>query len=64
MVSAYRIADRIAMIHHKKMLAAGTVDDIKASTEPYLHEFIRTSGVAAVTDQDVAASLMHSGGRS
>ena len=48
MASVFRIADRIAMLHQKRILAAGTVEEIKASQEPYLHEFIRTSGVAAV----------------
>ncbi len=47
MASVFRIADRIAMIHQRKILAAGTVDEIQASREPYLYEFIRTSGVAA-----------------
>lgn len=62
MASVFRIADRIAMLHQKKMLAAGTVDEIKASTLPYLHEFIRTSGVAAVSDQDLGAPIARAGG--
>ena len=47
MASVFRIADRIAMIHDHKILQAGTVAEIQASREPYLYEFIRTSGVAA-----------------
>jgi phospholipid/cholesterol/gamma-HCH transport system ATP-binding protein len=47
MASVFRIADRIAMIHDHKILAAGTVAEIQASRVPYLYEFIRTSGVAA-----------------
>lgn len=47
MASVFRIADRIAMLHDKRILATGTVDEIRASREPYLYEFIRTSGVAA-----------------
>jgi ABC-type transporter Mla maintaining outer membrane lipid asymmetry ATPase subunit MlaF len=43
----FRIADRIAMLHQHKILEAGTVAEIQASQEPYLYEFIRTSGVAA-----------------
>jgi len=54
MASVFRIADRIAMLHQKKILATGTVDEIKALTEPYLHEFIRTSGVAAVVNDGPA----------
>lgn len=49
MASVFRIADRIAMIHEHKILAAGTVAEIQASREPYLYEFIRTSGVAAAS---------------
>lgn len=47
MASVFRIADRIAMLHERRILAAGTVDEIRASTEPYLYDFIRVSGVAA-----------------
>lgn len=47
MASVFRIADRIAMLHERQILVAGTVDDIRASDIPYLYEFIRTSGVAA-----------------
>jgi phospholipid/cholesterol/gamma-HCH transport system ATP-binding protein len=55
MASVFRIADRIAMLHDKKILAAGTVDEIRASTVPYLYEFIRTSGVAAAHAGAVAS---------
>jgi phospholipid/cholesterol/gamma-HCH transport system ATP-binding protein len=47
MASVFRIADRIAMLHEHKILATGTVAEIQESREPYLYEFIRTSGVAA-----------------
>jgi len=47
MASVFRIADRIAMLHERQILVAGTVDEIRASQIPYLYEFIRTSGVAA-----------------
>ena len=49
MASVFRIADRIAMLHEKRILASGTVDEIRENNHPYLHEFIRTSGVSAVT---------------
>lgn len=45
MASVFRIADRISMLHEKKILASGTVDEILANRHPYLYEFIRTSGV-------------------
>ncbi len=47
MASVFRIADRIALLHERKILVTGTVDDIRGSTMPYLYEFIRASGVAA-----------------
>jgi phospholipid/cholesterol/gamma-HCH transport system ATP-binding protein len=52
MASVFRIADRIAMLHEKRILASGTVDEIRANQHPYLHDFIRTSGVSAVTEGD------------
>ncbi len=54
MASVFRIADRIAMIHQHRILAAGTVEEIQASREPYLFEFIRTSGVAAAYGKEAA----------
>jgi hypothetical protein len=35
------------MLHERQILVAGTVDEIRGSTIPYLYEFIRMSGVAA-----------------
>jgi phospholipid/cholesterol/gamma-HCH transport system ATP-binding protein len=45
MASVFRIADRIAMLHERRILACGTVDEILANQNPYLYDFIRTSGV-------------------
>ena len=47
MASVFRIADRIALLHQRRIAAVGTVDEIRASDDPYLREFITTSGVAA-----------------
>jgi len=47
MASVFRIADRISMIHQRKILASGTVDEMLANRDPYVYEFIRASGVAA-----------------
>jgi phospholipid/cholesterol/gamma-HCH transport system ATP-binding protein len=47
MASVFRIADRIAMLHKRKILASGTVPEILANRDPYLYDFIRTSGVGA-----------------
>jgi phospholipid/cholesterol/gamma-HCH transport system ATP-binding protein len=48
MASVFRIADRIAMLHNKRILAAGPAGVIAGSTDPYIHEFLNASGVGAV----------------
>jgi phospholipid/cholesterol/gamma-HCH transport system ATP-binding protein len=48
MASVFRIADRIAMLHNKRILAAGPAAVIAGSTDPYIHEFLNASGVGAV----------------
>ncbi len=47
MASVFRIADRIALLHQRRIQAVGTVDEIRQSADPYLREFITTSGVGA-----------------
>jgi phospholipid/cholesterol/gamma-HCH transport system ATP-binding protein len=47
MASVFRIADRIAMIHERKILAAGTAEEMKHNPDPRVYEFIRASGVVA-----------------
>jgi phospholipid/cholesterol/gamma-HCH transport system ATP-binding protein len=48
MASVFRIADRIAMLNEKRIVAAGPADVIAQSTDPFIYEFLRASGVAAV----------------
>jgi len=48
MASVFRIADRIAMLHNKKILAAGPAEVIAGSTDPFIYEFLNASGVSAV----------------
>jgi phospholipid/cholesterol/gamma-HCH transport system ATP-binding protein len=48
MASVFRIADRIAMLHNKRILAAGPAEVIAGSTDPFVYEFLRASGVGAV----------------
>lgn len=47
MASVFRIADRISMLHNRRMLVSGTVDDIRNTTDEYVRSFITTSGVSA-----------------
>jgi phospholipid/cholesterol/gamma-HCH transport system ATP-binding protein len=48
MASVFRIAERIAMLHDKRILAAGTAEFIAGSRDPFVYEFLRASGVGAV----------------
>jgi phospholipid/cholesterol/gamma-HCH transport system ATP-binding protein len=48
MASVFRIADRIAILHNKKILEAGPAEVIAASRDPYVYEFLRASGVSAI----------------
>ena len=43
MVSAYKIADRIAMLYQGKIEAVGTPDQIRQSQNPVVHQFITGS---------------------
>ncbi len=40
MASVYRIADRIVMLHKGKVIFTGTTAEIRASTDPLVHQFI------------------------
>jgi phospholipid/cholesterol/gamma-HCH transport system ATP-binding protein len=40
MTSAYRIADRIAMVYEGKVIFTGTDDEIRKSEDPYVRQFI------------------------
>jgi len=48
MASVFRVADRIAMLHNKRILEAGPASVLAASTDPFVYEFLRASGVSAV----------------
>jgi phospholipid/cholesterol/gamma-HCH transport system ATP-binding protein len=40
MTSAYKIGDRIAMLHDGQIIAVGTPDEVRQSTNPIIHQFI------------------------
>lgn len=48
MASVFRIADRIAMLHQKKILAAGPARSFLDTSDEYVHEFLTTSGVGPI----------------
>lgn len=43
MHSAYKVANRIAMIYDGKIVDVGTPDEIKNSKDPYIHQFVTGS---------------------
>ena len=48
MTSAYKIADRIAMLYQGKIIATGTPDEIKNSSNPVVHQFITGSSIGPI----------------
>jgi phospholipid/cholesterol/gamma-HCH transport system ATP-binding protein len=48
MASTFRIGDRISMLYSGKILVTGTRDEVLASQEPALREFVETSGAVAM----------------
>lgn len=44
MISAYKIADRIAMLHDGRIHAVGTPQEIQATTDPIVRQFITGVG--------------------
>jgi phospholipid/cholesterol/gamma-HCH transport system ATP-binding protein len=53
MASVFRIADRISMINDGVILESGTVDEIRHTSNEYVHRFISTSGVGAASRSQV-----------
>ena len=47
--SAYRIATRIAMLYHGKILGIGTPDEIRDSPNPIIRQFITGSATGPLT---------------
>ena len=52
MESAYKIADRIAMLYKGKIIAEGTPDEIKRSGDPIVRQFITGSTKGPITSDD------------
>jgi len=62
MVSAYRIADRIAMLYKGQIIEVGTPEEIKNSSNEIVRQFIRGDVVGPITEganfvQDISRSL-------
>lgn len=50
MKSAYRIADRIAMLYQGKIIAEGTAEEIQDSEHPIVHQFINGLAQGPITE--------------
>ena len=51
MTSAYKVADRIAMLYDGKIIAVGTPNEIKNSKDPIVQQFITGSAHGPITDR-------------
>lgn len=50
MVSAYKIADRIAMLYKGKIIAVGTPEEIKNTQDPVVRQFITGASKGPITE--------------
>ena len=50
MRSAYKVADRIAMLYNGKIIAVGSPDEIKATKNPYVQQFVRGEAVGPIQE--------------
>ncbi|MGH7198241.1 MAG: ABC transporter ATP-binding protein [Candidatus Omnitrophota bacterium] len=50
MVSAYKIASRIAMLYQGQIIQSGTPDEIRNTSHPVVRQFISGSAVGPMTD--------------
>lgn len=53
MVSAYKIADRIAMLYNGKIVFTGSPEEIKENNDPVVRQFITGSGEGPIGYSDV-----------
>ncbi|MFC1769718.1 ABC transporter ATP-binding protein [Nitrospirota bacterium] len=53
MQSAYKIADRIAMLYEGKIIEIGTPEEIKNSDNPYVRQFVTGNAVGPIQVQGV-----------
>jgi len=51
MESAYRIADRIGMLHAGKLIALGTPEELRRWPDPRVQQFIRGEARGPLSDE-------------
>jgi phospholipid/cholesterol/gamma-HCH transport system ATP-binding protein len=52
MVSAYKVADRIAMLYKGKIIEVGSPDQIRNTQNPVVHQFIRGAALGPITESE------------
>jgi len=52
MKSAYKIADRIAMMYQGRIIAEGSPEEIQNSTDPVVHQFINGLAKGPITEKE------------
>jgi len=50
MISAYKIADRIAMMYNGRIVASGKPDEIKGTKDPIVRQFITGASKGPITE--------------
>jgi phospholipid/cholesterol/gamma-HCH transport system ATP-binding protein len=50
MASAYKIADRIAMLYNGKIIATGTPEEIRSNGDPVVRQFITGASKGPITE--------------
>jgi len=50
MKSAYRIADRIAMLYQGKIITYGSPDEVRHTTDPVVHQFIHALAAGPIAE--------------
>jgi len=48
MTSAYKVADRMVMLHEGRMVFSGTPDETRASTDPVVRQFVQGSSIGPI----------------
>ena len=51
MVSAYKVGSKISMLYDGKILASGTPDEIKNSTDPTVKQFVTGAAKGPITEK-------------
>jgi phospholipid/cholesterol/gamma-HCH transport system ATP-binding protein len=62
MVHAFKIADRIGMLHEGNLIFLGTPEEIRASEDPIIRPFIRREGLGAFGEPPHLADNANNGG--